>query len=146
MVKKCNASAKRWELFSGNREFYSGNVTMMPHGTCNLGVTCIHSFLWVWMFAWTTSLSAMVFPITMVPGSMMGRPWSPASGGEWTFVLWSFSQCHQLPETFSAFPCHLFLLIYTHQKSKCDSHCFQSIHWLSLWSSTTAQALLLAFG
>lgn len=35
----------------------------MPQETCNLGVTCTHSFLWVWILAWTTSSSAMVFPL-----------------------------------------------------------------------------------
>lgn len=71
-------------------------------------------------------------PFTMVLRSTMGKLWSPASGGEWTFVLGSLSQFLQLPETvspvFLVFPSHLFLLIYTYQKTECHSHCFQSMH------------------
>lgn len=35
----------------------------MPHETCNLGVTCTHSSLWVWILACTASSSAMLFPL-----------------------------------------------------------------------------------
>lgn len=59
MVNKCNVSAKHWKCFTGNRELYSGNVTIMPHETCNLGVTCTLSFLWVWMLACAASSSAI---------------------------------------------------------------------------------------
>lgn len=99
----------------------------MSRETCNLGVTCTHSSL---------DLDACLdyvfichgFPCYNGAVKHDGEAVEPSQWRRMDFCAVIPFTNSPVTRDFSAFPSHLFLLIYTHQKPECNSHCFQSIH------------------